>query len=266
MLRMNTQKKSSGNIIALLTDFGTKDNFTGIMKGIISCINPDAKMIDLTHNILPQDIFEGAFSLFQSYKYFPQNTVFLCVVDPGVGSSRKGIIVVTSKYRFVGPDNGLLSLAAKESMNCSIYEISNSKYMLENISNTFHARDIFAPVAAYLSKGISPELIGNRIKNMIELSIPQINYTGSHIEGKVIHMDKFGNLITNIQNSFSDNIKRIRVKSTSIKRINSSYSQGEPGKAIALKGSTGFIEIAVNSGNAKEKLNVDKGETIIVDI
>lgn len=253
-------------IIALLTDFGGKDPFAGIMKGVIYSINPDAVITDLTHCINPHNVFEGAFCLYESYKYFPPKTIFLCVVDPGVGGQRKGVIIQTPDYCFIGPDNGLMSLAVKDNKNINAYEISNKKYMLNEISNTFHGRDVFAPAVAYLSKGINPDQFGSRIKDINRIEIPAVKEYEDYIEGMIIYTDKFGNLITNIEAGISRKIKSIEIKNTLINKISSSYEDGEPGRAVAIIGSAGFLEIAVNSGSAEKSLSVNAGEPVIIKL
>ncbi|MBN2041134.1 MAG: SAM-dependent chlorinase/fluorinase [Spirochaetes bacterium] len=261
---MTDRNNNNHNIIALLTDFGNRDPFTGIMKGVIYSINPDAVITDLTNEIRPHNIFEGAFSLFESYKYFPAGTVFLCVVDPGVGGRRKSIIIESPDYFFVGPDNGLMSLPLKG--NEKIFEISSREFMLRDISSTFHGRDVFAPAAAHISKGISPEEFGSSINfsDIRKIEIPPVEERKDCLSGSIIFSDKFGNLITNIENRLSGKIKSIEIKGTIINKISSAYKDGKPDQPIALKGSAGFIEIAVNSGSAEKTISADIGQRLIV--
>ncbi|HLG30718.1 MAG TPA: SAM-dependent chlorinase/fluorinase, partial [Candidatus Brocadiales bacterium] len=188
------------HVITLLTDFGTKDSYVGIMKGIISGINPDANIIDLCHEIGRQDIFEGAYVLYSSYKFFPAGTIHVAVVDPGVGTKRKIICAKIRDYLFLAPDNGILSLVLTDEKPRLIIEVTNKKHFLPEISNTFHGRDIFAPVAAYLSRGINPLKLGKRLTKIkrIELPHPDASKQGV-LKGKVIYIDVFGNLITNIR-------------------------------------------------------------------
>lgn len=186
-------------IITLLTDFGSQDAYAGIMKGVIAGINPRANIIDICHNIPPQDIFNGAYLLSTSYKYFPKGTVHVAVVDPGVGSQRDIVCVEIREHLFLVPDNGLLSFVVQEERPKSIVRVTNDRYFLPSFSNTFHGRDVFAPVAAYLSLGIKPRQLGSKINQLKQLDIPrpEVKETGQ-LEGQIIYIDRFGNLITNI--------------------------------------------------------------------
>ncbi len=254
-------------IITLLTDFGLKDPFVGTMKGVIYSINPDAQIVDLTHEISPQDVFEGAFNLCQAYRFFPAGTIHIAVVDPGVGGERKSLVIDTGKFIFVAPDNGIASLAAgKEHKNPEVFEINNEKYFLKDVSCTFHGRDIFAPVGAFLSKGVKPKKIGPRINEYKKIDIPEIKTEGKRAEASVIHIDKFGNAVTNIDTSLTNSIARLHVKENTIEKISKSYEEGCSGETIAIPGSTGFLEISVNKQNAAEILGIGKGEKIVLDL
>ena len=186
-------------VITLLTDFGNQDAYVGIMKGVIAGINPFANIVDICHSISPQDIFSGAYLLYTSYKYFPRKTIHVAVVDPGVGSRRNIICVETKNYFFLAPDNGLLSFIIQNEKPKSIFRITNSKYFLPSPSNTFHGRDVFAPVAAHLSLGVKPQQFGIRINQLEQLDVPKPHYkkTGQ-LEGQILYIDRFGNFITNI--------------------------------------------------------------------
>ena len=186
-------------IITLLTDFGSQDAYAGIMKGVIAGINHRANIIDICHNIPPQDIFNGAYLLSTSYKYFPKGTIHVAVVDPGVGSQRDIVCVKIREHLFLVPDNGLLSFVVQEERPKSIVRVTNDRYFLPSFSNTFHGRDVFAPVAAYLSLGIKPRQLGSKINQLKQLDIPrpEVKETGQ-LEGQIIYIDRFGNLITNI--------------------------------------------------------------------
>jgi len=213
-------------IIALLTDFGLNDNFVGVMKGVIYHINPEVKIVDLSHQIESHNIHEAAFLLKSSYPYFPEGTVFLIVVDPGVGSERKSVIVETEKYLFVAPDNGVLSFLMERDMK-RIIQITNEEYFLKPVSRTFHGRDIFAPVAAYLSKGEKVEKFGSQTRKIEKLTFPEPQVKNNRLVGEVIYVDRFGNPITNInQNTFLQFIKgkkfRIVIGKAKISKISSS--------------------------------------------
>src|SRR5574337_20278 len=186
-------------IITLLTDFGNQDAYVGIMKGVIAGINPLANIIDICHDIPPQDIFNGAYLLSTSYKYFPEGTIHVAIVDPGVGSQRDIVCVEAQHHIFLVPNNGILSFIAQEEKPKSIFRVTNNRYCLPSPSNTFHGRDVFAPVAAHLSLGIKPQQLGMKVNQLEQLDIPKPHYkkTGQ-LEGQIIYIDRFGNLITNI--------------------------------------------------------------------
>ena len=244
-------------VIALLTDFGTKDGFVGAVKGVILSINPNAKIVDITHEVSSFDIFEGSLILKAHYSYFPKGTVFMCVVDPGVGSERKSLIVKTKDYFFVGPDNGIFDLVLRES-EFKAYEIKNEKYTLPKKNNTFHGRDIFAPVSAYLSLGIKPEEIGEEIEYSLKLKFPEVRKDKDFVEGEIIYFDKYGNAITNVECS---NYRYAVFRGNKLKIV-SHFLEGEKGKLNSVCGSFGFMEIFVPLENAKEKYLLRKGEKV----
>jgi S-adenosyl-L-methionine hydrolase (adenosine-forming) len=257
---MNTGK----NIIALLTDFGTRDYFAGAMKGAILSINPDAKIVDITHEIPPQDLSAAAFTLGACYKDFPAKTIFVAVVDPGVGSERKAILVETEKYFFIAPDNGLLSFVFADA-RVSIYELTNKKYFAENISTTFHGRDIFAPVAAHLSLGVEPDEFGNEIKDFLRLEIdPPRPIANQTIEAKIIHIDRFGNLITNLKPEDLPENFVLEIGGKTIDRKKSFYAEAETDEIFAIFGSAGFLEIAAKENSASKLLNAKNGDKVFL--
>ena len=251
-------------IITLLTDFGLQDPFVGIMKGVILNIIPNAHIIDISHNIRSHNILEGAFVLFQSYSYFPKGTTHIAVVDPGVGSNRKKLIIKTSDYMFVVPDNGIASLIT-DIKEAEIFEITNRWYFLNDVSDTFHGRDIFAPVGAYLAKGVKPEKISTRIKEIETLSLPNLEIKGNRGIGTVIYIDKFGNIITNIKKGCFNDIKSIDIKSKKITKVSKSYNSVEQGRILAIYGSSNLLEISMNKENAAEKMNIKIGDKINFD-
>jgi len=257
--------------VALLTDFGTSDNFAGVMKAVMLGINPRLHCLDITHEVKPQDIFSAAVLLAGSYSYFPKGTVFLVVVDPGVGTERLPIAIETRNYFFVGPDNGVLSLAAYDDGVRKIVRLENKKYFLRKVSHTFHGRDIFAPVAARLSKGTSLRSFGRRVTAIKRLRLPSLARVRRRLSGEVIYIDRFGNLITNIdQESFRVFIGNrkfsICVKNKTIPYVVTSYHAVKPGVLLAIFGSFGFLEISVNEGNAAEKLGIKKGAAVSVKL
>lgn len=246
-------------MITLLTDFGTKDGYAGIIKGVIFGINPKVTIIDITHAISAQNIKEAAFILKASYSYFPKGTIHVAIVDPGVGSNRKTILVQTKKYYFVCPDNGLLTYVLNEEKVEKIIELTNKKYFLKEISNTFHGRDIFAPVSAHLSKGVKITEFGKPIHSIIKFkeSNPIIKRTksGVVIAVKIIHVDHFGNLVTNVTKKSLDGISNkekitFKIGTGSVNGISKSYSDVSKNKPLAIWGSSGFLEISVREGSA----------------
>lgn len=250
--------------IALLTDFGLDDNYVGIMKGVILKINPDVHLVDITHSIDPQNIFQGALTLKTAYSYFPSKTIFVAVVDPGVGSSRQPILVKTKDHFFIGPDNGLLSLALKGQKSKEIYTITNDQYFLKPVSQTFHGRDIFAPVAAYLSKAMPSSKFGRKQHRMINLSwqSPRIDQKNKSIIGKIIDIDRFGNLTTNVEQNHLKGTISVKIKNNVIQELSSSYAKVSKGNLLVIFGSKGYLEIAVNQGSAEKKLKAKIGDSI----
>jgi S-adenosylmethionine hydrolase len=246
-------------IITLTTDFGTKDGYVGAVKGVIKRINPYAEIVDITHEIEPFDVFGTAFTLNNFYRFFPQNTIHLVVVDPEVGSRRQALLIKTPNFLFVGPDNGVFSLVLQDEEIDEIISISNRKYLLTETSHTFHARDIFAPVAAYLSLGVDIREFGAPALECSRIFIPQTETSQKGIVGEIIHIDNFGNLITNIEAKSVQKrkIKSIEIKHKRINQIARSYSDIPQGKIGAVIGSSGFLEIAANQGNAADCLKTE---------
>jgi len=254
-------------IISLLTDFGLRDNFVGVMKGVIYGINPQAKIVDLCHEIESHNIQDAAFLLQSSYPYFPRGTVFLVVVDPGVGSERKSIIVQTEKYIFVAPDNGVLSFLKEDIKR--IIQITNEDYFLKPVSHTFHGRDIFAPIAAHLSRGEKVEKFGTAVKKIKKIKFPSPQVKRNCLMGEVMYVDRFGNLITNIsQDAFLRFIEgkkfQLVAGKTKISRISSFYQEGKKGLPIAIFGSFRNLEISLYRDDASRLLNLRKGGKIYV--
>ncbi len=239
-------------IITLMTDFGYGDHYAGVMKGVIAGIDPSAIVIDLTHGIESYSLAEAAFKLYASYAYFPEGTVHVAVVDPGVGSARRALAAESGGYRFVGPDNGIFSLIFdKRGVDC-IVEITNPAFMLPNVSSTFHGRDIFAPAAAHLSKGVALSDLGEGLQSYERLDIPRQEEDGDVITGKAIYADRFGNLVTNIPGLLITARTRVCVGDVIIKQTSVSYAGGEKGELLAIVGSSGFLEISLNKGSALE--------------
>jgi len=257
---------NASQVITILTDFGLADPFVGVMKGIIHGIHPDARVIDLTHEIEPQDIRAGAFNLLVSYRYFPPGTVHLGVVDPGVGTERRALAIVTNRYLLVGPDNGVLTWAAMDDEILYSVSITRDEYLLADRSTTFHGRDIFAPAAAHLSLGVAPDKLGERIDDPVVLDFPEPNRRDeSSIVGRTIYIDRFGNLITNVRLSEDEKsrVAEITMKDVSISHISTTYHDADPGKPMALVGSTGFVEIACSEASAADILRAKRDDVVI---
>lgn len=239
-------------IITLTTDFGAGDHYAGVMKGVIAGINPSATVIDITHGIGAYNIAEAAFKLYASYSYFPEGTVHVAVVDPGVGSARKAIAAGAGGYLFVGPDNGVFSMIFDKCGVDRIVEITSPEFMLPTVSATFHGRDIFAPAAAHLSKGAALEDLGDGLSSCERLDIPPILDEGDVITGRAIYADRFGNLVTNIPGMNITGAAEVRAGAVNISGISGSYADGKEGELMALVGSSGFMEISINRGSALE--------------
>lgn len=247
--------------IALLTDFGLRDPYAGVMKGVIASINPDAPVIDITHDIQPQNIPQASFILKKTYRYFPSGTIFVCVVDPGVGSTRKALAVKTRNYFFIAPDNGLLADTLEEKEVGTIVEIKNTRYLLTTVSNTFHGRDIFAPAAAHLSHGIPIKDLGPRVFSYQGMDFPEVFVGKYMVRGKAVYADHYGNLITNIDAHYLKDreIHAVRFRNYELKRINRTYDESLPGELLAVVGSFDTLEISVNHGSAASLLSESQG-------
>ena len=256
-------------MITLTSDFGLKDPYVAEMKGVILTINPKATVIDVTHEVEKFNIRMGAFMLASAAPYFPQDTVHLAVVDPGVGTQRRAIVIQTKKSFFVGPDNGILILSAQSQGIIRICQLTNQKLMLTTISSTFHGRDIFAPAAAHLDKGVDPSAFGTEISDPIISEFGKVKCSNGSIIGEVLHVDSFGNIITNINENdlIQANAERINVNLQNISlklTFDKTYAQTRLKEPVALIGSHGFLEIALNQGNAAEKFHVKAGDKIVV--
>ena len=258
-------------IITLLTDFGLRGPYVASMKGVILSIKPQCTLVDITHQINSHDIKEGAFILGQAYSNFPKGTIHLSVVDPGVGSARKPILIVTKNYFFVGPDNGLFTIALRRERVKQVVILTNQKFFLPEISSTFHGRDIFAPVAAYLALGVKPESFGPSIKSVCEIPFPDPAITQGKLTGEIVHVDAFGNLVSNIDRKsllqFSEGRPLvIKIGKRTIRGLKKGYWEGRKDEPVALIGSGGFLEISIREGNAQKILKVKRGDSIQVEI
>lgn len=257
-------------LITLTTDFGHKDPFAGIMKGVILGINPNARTLDLSHGIPAQDILAGALVLSGSVPFFPMGTIHVAVVDPGVGSERRPIVIESERSLFVGPDNGIFSLALKGQEIKRIVKLSNDAYHLKPTSNTFHGRDIFAPVAAHLSLGVPVQNLGNTVNDFNRLDWPEVIKADGAIHGEVVYIDGFGNLITNIQEDtlapFPRNKLSTKIGQLQIHGLSASYSAVREGDVVAVMNSWRFLEIAVRNGSAANQTGKSVGAPVEITL
>jgi len=249
-------------IITLLTDFGTKDTFVGSMKGVILGICPQARSIDLTHEVPPQNITAGAFLLKTSMNYFPKGTVHLTVVDPGVGSSRKAVAIQSRGHYFVGPDNGLFAATLRDWGFEAMVELTEKKYHLSKISQTFHGRDIFSPVAAHLAKGVPFSRLGKPLSQLVPGTLPLPRPIQDGFEGEVLWIDHFGNLVTNFGNRSLSVPFRLKVGKKIIVKVGGHYAQVKKGELVVLGGSSGYLEVSVNQGRADQVLKAKLGDKV----
>jgi S-adenosylmethionine hydrolase len=255
-------------IITLTTDFGFRDPYVAEIKAVILSISPNARIVDVTHEVDKFSIRMGAYVLACAAPYFPEGTVHLAVVDPGVGTRRRAILIQTRNSFFIGPDNGVLALAAKRQGVGHVFEITNQKLMFSRISNTFHGRDIFAPVAAHLTNGTKPEEIGPEIQKIATAKFARVIKRKDSLIGEVLHIDGFGNIITNIEEKelSSMNIKEtVVVKFRNVKfrlKFCRTYAEVEKQEAVSIVGSHSFLEISVNQGSAADKFKVKSGDRI----
>jgi len=253
-------------ILTLTTDFGYKDPYVGVLKGVILSICIDCTLVDLTHGITPHSILEGNFSIRGSYPFFPKGTLHLMVVDPGVGGQRRILYLENGGHAFLAPDNGLLTgLISEASL---IRSVENKSLFMQDVSHTFHGRDIFAPVAAKLLTGMSPENLGPVVDNPVTIEWSEPTFTGATIEGSIIYIDVYGNLVTNITrnhiNRLKGNRKTVYLCGKEIGEPQPSYSIRSKGSPLAILGSFDHLEVAVNEGNAAQLYNVGTGDEVIV--
>ena len=264
-------------IITLLTDFGLDDHFVGTMKGVILNIHPEVEIVDISHHVPPHDIFKAAFLLRNYYSYFPSGTIHVVVVDPGVGTSRRPVIMSWGKGTLVTPDNGVLSYISMEEEIFEIREITADHYFLKPRTGTFDGRDVFAPVAAWLSKGVKFSAFGEPISDYKILDIPQpepVTHQQEAWRCKIVSVDHFGNLISNLSrkrfkellNASKQRRFAFRVAEHTILKISQAYAEGEEGDVIAVFGSSGFLEFSVNQGNAAAVTNLNVGKDFLLKI
>ncbi|MBP1609063.1 MAG: hypothetical protein H6Q04_1298 [Acidobacteria bacterium] len=259
-------------IITLLSDFGLQDHYVAAMKGVMLDVNPDINIIDITHVIAPQDVMSAAFVLGQAFPCFPRGTIHLAVVDPGVGTSRKALAASAGGQFFVAPDNGILSYVAQSQDNFAAYEITADHYFRKPVSSTFHGRDIFAPVAAYISRGIDLAKLGPTLESPKQLVIPKLKKAGnSLVEAAVLAVDRFGNAVTNLHAEDlpafeTENARRceVLVRHRKINSFRKTFGEGQPGEVFVVPGSSGYLEIVMREGSAASELSLKAGDAIKV--
>ncbi len=275
-------------LVTLTTDFGTADGYVGAMKGVILSIAPDARLVDISHEIAPQDVRQAAYVLYTAHPFFPSHTVHLVVVDPGVGSARRPIGLRTPRGTFVGPDNGVFSYVMAGEQVEALVELANPRYRLSQVSHTFHGRDVFAPAAAHLAAGAPIKALGPPVRDPVAFPPPRLEVASDGVTGEVLHTDRFGNVITSIgllawsgdtlslkkargrkqearngeRTRFEAGDVTIVVGGQEIAGVHRAYAEVEPGEVLALVGSEGHLEIAVREGNAAERLGLRPGDTV----
>lgn len=274
-------------LVTLTTDFGTADGYVGTMKGVILSIAPDARLVDISHEIAPQNVRQAAYVLYTAYPFFPSHTVHLVVVDPGVGSARRPIALRTPAGTFVGPDNGVFSCVMARELVEALVELADSRYRLSQVSHTFHGRDIFAPAAAHLAAGVPITALGPSVPDPVTFPLPHLEITPDGITGEVLHADRFGNVITSIgrlvwsedelslepafqgagdreQVHFKASEAVVVVAGQEIAGVHHTYAEAAPSETLALVGSEGHLGIAVREGNAARRLGVRSGDTVVL--
>jgi S-adenosylmethionine hydrolase len=258
-------------IITLTSDFGTAGHLVGAMKGVILSINPAARIVDINHHVTPFDILDGSLTIANTSRYFPPRTIHVVIVDPGVGTQRRPLLVIGQKQYFIAPDNGVLSLILEREA-CVVRHITAEHYFLHPVSPTFHGRDIFAPTAASLSKGWQAEAFGEEITDYVRFTMPKAKAAGQSIKGVVLHIDAFGNLMTNLtaedvpEAAVASGTIRLSINGKDIQKLGRTFASGTPGEPIALFGSAGFLEIAVNRGNAARTLGAGRGTEVTLNL
>jgi S-adenosylmethionine hydrolase len=257
-------------VVTLTTDYGTNDHLVGTVKGVLLKINPDVAIVDITHNVVPFDVLDGALAIASAYKYFPPKTVHLVIVDPGVGTDRRPLLVSGEQQFFVGPDNGVFSLVYEKEERITVRHVTAQHYFLNPVSKTFHGRDVFAPVAAWLTKAWQSQSFGDEISEYARFSLPKPKVADGLVKGIVLRVDAFGNLMTNLtpadlpEQTLKNGAIKLQVANKDVTRLVETFAQGEAGVPVAFLGSSGFIEIAVNKGSAAKQLGVGRGVPVTV--
>jgi len=257
-------------IITLTTDYGTDDHLVGTLKGVILKINPDVTIVDITHHVTPFDLLDGALTIGSAYSYFPPKTIHVVVVDPGVGTERRPLLVSGQNQYFVAPDNGVLSLVYEREQNVLVRHANVEHYYLQPLSKTFHGRDVFAPVAAWLTKGWQTASMGDEIQDYKRLALPRPKPADGGLKGLVLKIDAFGNLITNFRvedvpaAAQNDGGLKLQVGTQPVKRMVDTFANGKANEPVAYFGSSGYLEIGINKGNAARTLSIGRGAPVLL--
>jgi S-adenosyl-L-methionine hydrolase (adenosine-forming) len=259
-------------IITLTTDYGTNDHLVGTLKGVILKINPEVTIVDITHNVAPFDLLDGALAIGSAYSFFPPRTIHVVVVDPGVGTDRRPLLVTAGNQYFIAPDNGVLSMVYEREPDLIVRHANAEHYYLQPLSKTFHGRDVFAPVAAWLSKNWQPASMGEDITDFKRFALPRPKPAEGTLKGIVMRVDAFGNLVTNFRAEDlpeasaenGDTAISLQIGNQQISRLVSTFAQGNAGEAIAYVGSSGYVEIAINKGNASRTLGIGRGSPAVL--
>ena len=261
----------SNPIITLTTDYGTNDHLVGVLKGVILKINPDVQIVDITHGVTPFDLLDGATAIANAYPYFPPRTIHVVVVDPGVGTDRRPLLVSGQNQYFIAPDNGVLSGVFDKEQNFLVRHLTAEHYFLHPVSRTFHGRDVFAAVAGWLSKNWQPGSMGEEITDFKRFALPRPKEAEGLLKGVVLKVDSFGNLITNFrgedlpEGAIDKGEIKLQVGTHTVGKLVPTFAHGAAGEAIAYVGSSGYLEIAVNKGSASKTLGLGRGTPVLLN-
>lgn len=258
-------------IITLTTDYGTDDHLVGVLKGVILKINPEVQIVDITHGVTSFDVLDGAMAIANAYAYFPPRTIHVVVVDPGVGTERRPLLVSGQNQYFIAPDNGVLSAVYDKEQNFVVRHLTAEHYFLQPISKTFHGRDVFAAVAGWLSKNWQPASMGEEISDFKRFALPRPKEAAGLLKGVVLKVDSFGNLITNFKSedlpegALKKGEIKLQVGTHTVNKLVATFANGDAGEAIAYVGSSGLVEIGVNKGSASKTLGIGRGTAVLLD-
>jgi S-adenosyl-L-methionine hydrolase (adenosine-forming) len=271
LLRIQRERDLTNPIITLTTDYGTNDHLVGVLKGVILRINPDVQIVDITHGVTPFDLLDGATTIANAYPYFPPRTIHVVVVDPGVGTERRPLIVSGQNQYFLAPDNGVLSGVYEKEQNFVVRHLTAEHYFLHPVSKTFHGRDVFAAVAGWLSKNWQPGSMGEEITDFKRFALPRPKEADGLLKGVVLKVDSFGNLITNFREedlpavAIEKGVINLQVGSHAVSKLVPTFAHGAAGEAIAYVGSSGNLEIGVNKGSASKTLGLGRGTPVLLN-